>query len=419
MTGRREPGRAGSAGGGPMRPWWAAAALVLLAAPASAGSMAGPRITVVADVQATALAAAVAVPGSAWELPGTEGLTLLSASTLLEGIRPALEELGARAAVRCDPAVFTFTLVAPRDAGQAALEVFLDGLFRPAPDTAALERARTRLESALELDASSPAWQARLAIRQALYGDTLSSGWLGPSCGDPATLGRLDLAAVRAGARRFAPAMAHVAVITPGPTAPVRAMLEARVRRDPAPVIPAPRTRTSEFQYVRLPTVTAWNVVAFPFGPDADVDALRLLGAVLADAIAPGVDRPASYTSSWELLRHGAGGALVIQGVSAPDAVYETLERVERVASEAAWSGIPGPVYERVRRRHRGDRLLELAAPEARAVAMAVALAFGRTPAPWPDLDVSQERLRAAARALRPPARAVVGPPVARGDSMP
>ena len=157
-----------------------------------------PRVAVVEDPEATALAVAVVVPGSAWELPGTEGLTLLSAMTVLEAIRPALDSMGAVARVTCEPAAFAFTLVAARDGWRPALETFLDGVFRPAPDRAALTRARARMASALALDQASPAWQARLAVRRALHADSLASGWLGPACGVPELLPLYDLADVRA-----------------------------------------------------------------------------------------------------------------------------------------------------------------------------------------------------------------------------
>lgn len=376
------------------------------------------RVVVVRDPESTVLAAAVVVPGSAWELPGLEGLTLLSAITVLEEIRPALDRLGARAAVDCDPAAFTFTLVAPQDAGARALELFLDGLFRPGPGPEALERARTRLGAALALDRASPAWQARLAVRRALHADTLDSGWVAPACGVPETLGLFDLEQVRVGALRFAARLAHVAVLTPGPIGPVRSGIEARIPAGPDPVLLAPRALAPGLRLVQRNTVTVWTSVAFPFGPGTDPEAVRLLGAILTDAVGPGVDRPGSYTASWEVLEHGAGGILVVTAVTTPTGAAEVVDRVERLAAEIAWVGVPGPVYERVSRRHRGRRLLERADPGARAAAMALDLALDRTPAPWPEPAVSTERLRAAARALRPPARARVGPPPERGDSM-
>lgn len=368
------------------------------------------RFTVVQDPGATALAAAVVSPGSAWELPGTQGLTILAATAILEQMRPALDRLGAWAHVRCSPAAFTFTLVAPHEVGDTALTLFLDGLFRPTPEPTAVARARDRLEASLILDEANPGWQVRTALRRALHADSLSTGWLDPPCGEPETLGRYDLQDVQIGTRRFASHLAHAAVVTPGPESPILDLLDRRLPDGPGPPMPAPRTTTPGERRVERNTVTSWVGLAFPFGPDADIEAVGLLGAILADAIAPAVDRPESFSAHHELQRHGAGGALVITAVTEPVAAEACMLRVtERLATIAA-AGVPEPLYRRVSLRNRGLRLLERAAPEARAEAMALDLAMSRPPAPWPDLGVTPGRVRDAARSLEPPARALVGP---------
>lgn len=373
-----------------------------------------PRTVVLQDPESTVLAAAVVVPGSAWELPGTEGLTMLAATTLLEQVRPALGAVGARSRVDCGPATFTFTLVAPRDEWSPALDIFLDGLFRPAPGAAALERARSRLRASLTLDRASPAWQARLAVRRALHGDTLSSGWLGPACGVPETLGLFDRALVRAAAHRFAPRLAHIGVIAPVDPGPIRARL---VRRMPggAVTVPAPRTVRAGRVFVERNTVTAWLAVAFPFGPRANVEAIRLLGVMLEDAVAPGVERPESFTTGHEVQRHGAGGMLIVHAVTTPEAAAGYADRIEALTRQIARVGVARSLYDRVLRRHRGQRLLSVAAPEVRAANMARRLALGDTTGMWPALDITPTQLREAAAALGTPARSVVGPASARG----
>lgn len=412
----RRPPVSGGAGRRPVRSTPAGLVLALPLALAACGGPQAPapaplpRVAVVEDGEATALAAAVVVPGSTWELPGTEGLTLLSAMTALEAVRPTLDSLSARARVDCGPATFTFTLVAARDGWRDALRVFLDGLFRPRPTGEDLARARSRLRASLLLDQASPAWQARLAVRRALHDDSLASGWLGPACGVPETLPFFDLADVRAGALRFAPRLAYLAAVAPTEGPAVKLLLSSRIPPEARPVIPAPRTTMAGRRYVERNTVTAWLAVAFPFGPDADLEAIRLLGAVAEDAIAPGVDRPESFSATHELLRHGGGGALVVRAVTAPAAAAEYAARIEAVVAGAARDGVPAAVLDRVGRRHRGLRLLAMAPPEARAAAMALDLALGRPPTPWPDLDVSPARLQATAGGLGPPARSVVGP---------
>jgi len=137
------------------------------------------------------------------------------------------------------------------------------------------------------------------------------------------------------------------------------------------------------------------------------------------DAIAPGVDRPASFAAGHELVRHGAGGALVIRAVTSPEQAAAYAARIEAVVAGAARDGVPVPVYDRVARRHRGLRLQALGQPESRAAAMALDLALGRLPAAWPELGVTPAGLRAAAAGLGPPAISVVGPNGARAAVQP
>ena len=165
--------------------------------------------------------------------------------------------------------------------------------------------------------------------------------------------------------------------------------------------------------------MTAWLAVAFPFGRDADIEAVRLLGAILEDVVAPGVDRPASFTAGHALERHGAGGALVVSAVTTPEAAAGFADRIEATATAIARVGVDEAVLERVARRHRGRRLRTLEAPETRAAAMALALALGRSSTEWPDLDVDAHRVRQAAAGLGAPARSVVGPRAARAAVVP
>ncbi|MFW6205815.1 MAG: hypothetical protein ACOC5I_01120 [Gemmatimonadota bacterium] len=399
------------------------AALVAVASACGAPATPAPEPVVTdqavlaTSVEATTLAAAVVTPGSAWELPGTEGLTLLSAMTLLESARPQLDSLGARTDVRCNPAAFTFTLVAPGDPDRA-LDVFLDALFRPTPDGEALARARSRLRTSLELDQASPAWQARLATHRALHSDTLGAAWPDAPCGIPETLDRFDLPAVRAATHRFAPRLARVAVIAPrGVVAPAH-LLRWFPGTSPPP-LPAPRVTRPVEQHVARNTVTAWVAVAFPFDEDADVEAVRLLGAILVEATGPIVSRPETFVADHEVVRHGAGGTLVIRAVTTPTAAGTQADRIVAQARRIERLGVPAPLFQRVARRHRGLQLLEHKAPESRAAAMALELALGRVPTAWPELDVPVDRVRDTAARLGEPGRAVVGPATGGDTSSP
>jgi predicted Zn-dependent peptidase len=416
-----------------VRPWWWAAP-VLAACSASGcagGGAAGPgpepaadagllrddRVAVLHDARASALAAALVFPGSGWELPGTEGLTLLTAETLVQSARSALEALDAHATVHCDRAAFTIALVAPPDRGDPALDVLLDALFHPAPTRMDLDTARARLRATLALDHANPAWQARLAARQALYTDTLAaSPWSGPGCGVPEILDRFDLDQLRAGAYRFAPRMAHVAVIGPDEPRGVHRRVRDRLSPpdDPPPPLPAPREVRAGHRYVERNTVTAWTALAFPFDTAADIDAILGLAALIEDGFGPGVNRPDMFAIDHELERNGGGGALIVYLVTSPEAAAAYADDVAARVAALGGGAVPA-TWERLANRHHGVRLLERERPETRAAAMAMELALGRAPGTgWPDPAVTAGRVGAAAAALGRPARAVVGPRAAR-----
>lgn len=382
------------------------------------------RVAVAPDADGTAVAVVLATPGSAWELPGTEGLTHLAARTLVAEMTPALERLDAVASVECAPAAFTFTLVAPPDTWTRALDVFMEGVLRPSPSPRALERARSSLIRALRLDGLSPSWQARLSARQALYGDTLDyDPWAGPPCGVWESLGRYDLAHVRAGAHRFDRERATVALTGPVDSDDALTRLRTWVAASAPPIqVRAPSTVRAGRRYVERNTVTAWTSVAFPFGPDGDVDAIRLLGELVEDAVGPGLDRREVYDAGFELERHGDGGALIVHVATEPGSAAAYGDRVVQRVSEIAVRGVPAAAFERAARRHVGHRLRRLSTPEARMAGVARDLALGARPAAtgWPEpVGPDAGRVRNAAASLGEPAIAVVGPRSARPSDSP
>ncbi|MFW5952342.1 MAG: hypothetical protein ACOCVZ_09530, partial [Gemmatimonadota bacterium] len=181
--------------------------------------------------------------------------------------------------------------------------------------------------------------------------------------------------------------------------------------------------------YVERNTVTAWLSQAFPFPASTDTEAVRVLGAVLADEFGPGLDRPEVFTSGYEVERHGSGGALILHLVLAPGAASAMAEEVEARVVEIARDGIHAGAWERVAERFRGERLLDLERPEARAAALArslgdsagAGLAGQLAPGGWPGRGwlPTPARVQAAAGALGFPARAVVGPRSARAAVSP
>ena len=376
------------------------------------------RLAVVPDPSGSAVAVALVTPGSGWELPGTEGLTHLAARAVLEAVRPSLERLGAEAAVSCERAAFTFTMVSPPDTWEDALHIFMEGVLRPAPGPEAIEDARTALVETLRRDAS-PARQARLAVRQALHGDVLAhEPWAGPGCGLPEAVAGFSPAEVRAGTHRFDREGATAAITGPVPPEGTVERLRAWVPDSlPVPRLRSPDRSSRGRRYVQRGTVTAWTAVAFPYAAGADEEVLRLLGDLVLASVSPRVDRPEVFDAGFELEPHGSGGSLIVHVTTEPEAALEYGERVAARVGEIAADGPPAPLLERTWLRHRGRRLRELATPEARMAVLArdLILRAAEPRSGWPSsLPPAPARLRNAARSLGAPAFAVVGPPAAR-----
>ncbi len=418
--------------------WWgsvgapgllAAATACASGPPRAPGSgVEAPEVVVLAEAGATAVAVALVVAGSGWEGGGTSGVTLLAARSLLEEVGPELEALGATAGVTCGRWAFVFTLVAPEETWSSAAAALTRVLSRPEPSPAAVARARSSLSASLVLDRASPAWQSRLAAGRALYApDGGETAWARPACGVVETLPLFDARAIRAAATRFIPVrtVAVVGAVEGAPDSVAASLFPNAApagRGEPvaAAPLPGPGPSAPGRVYAERNTITAWVSVAWPFGPDADPEAIRVVGALLEDAVGPDLSRPGVLHVSKEVRVHGDGGALVVTAVVAPERAGSVAATLESVAAAVAREGAHPAVLERVVRRHRGDRLRELARPEARAARVALALAAGRSVALWPDEgSFTAAGVRAAARALGAPARAVVGPRSARGAVVP
>ncbi|HUG39606.1 MAG TPA: hypothetical protein VMM12_03940 [Longimicrobiales bacterium] len=380
-------------------------------------------VVVIPEAGASAVGLAVVVAGSGWEDERRSGATLLAAEALLEESAAGLETLGASASVSCGRWAFVFTVVAPPETWRAAAEILASGLSDPAPTVSGLERARARLAASLALDRASPAWQARLAAGRALYGDGAVQGresaWSRPGCGVPETLPLIDLAAVRAAGERLGQ-VASVAAVGSVDAAAGGRLASAFRPGGVTAAFPLPGRASPGRVYVERNTVTAWVSVAWPYGPDADAEAVRLVGSLLADAVRPGLSRPEILHAGAEVERHGRGGALVVTAVVAPERAEVVATTLEAEVWRLAAGTGPEAGIERVSRRHRGVRLRELSSPEARAARIALERAAGAAAGPWPAPGSwTWAAAREAARALGPPARAVVGPRAARAAAVP
>lgn len=389
--------------------------------PGAAVGPAAPVVSVIPESGATGAGLALVVPGSGWEDARMSGVSMLAALAVLEEIGAELESLGARAEVTCGRWAFVFRLAAPGETWRRAAEVLAKGLGGRAPSVAALERARASLAAALTLDRGNPAWQARLAVGRALYAPAGGeSAWSRPGCGVTEALplygaGTAGEAAARLG---VVGSVAAVGAVEAGDSAFLAELFGGRPAG--AASFPMPMRASAGRVYVERNTVTAWVSVAWPFGPDADPEAMRLLGVVLEDAFGPAVSRPEVLHAGSEVELHGRGGALVVTVVAIPEAAAAVAAALESGVRTTAAGEVSPAVVERVAARHRGQRLRALLWPEERAARVALEGARGGRAGAWVEPgSLTVDAVRDAAARLGAPARAVVGPRASRGAAPP
>jgi len=163
---------------------------------------------------------------------------------------------------------------------------------------------------------------------------------------------------------------------------------------------------------VRRNTVSAWVLIAFPVENEADREALGLLAHVVARSFAPAPARRDIFDAAARYVHHG-GGAVIVQLVTATDAAERRADDVVSLVRRLAAEPLEEAVFRNHLRAYRGERLLALETPEARAADAALQLFHtGRFTAPARALEtLGPARLRRAAAALGRPARAFLGPP--------
>ncbi|HEX7118685.1 MAG TPA: hypothetical protein VF212_07860 [Longimicrobiales bacterium] len=387
----------------------AAAALLLLATDAGAQS----RLAVLEEPDAVAVGVAIVLnSGSPWELDSEAGLTRLAALAAVEQVRAQLDALGGRVRLECFAAATALTLSLPPSTWRLGTLLFVDALFERDPTPEAVDRAKAALLRSLE--AQDPFTSGvRAALAHALFG--AGHRWARPPCGRAEAVAELTEADVQRIRRaRFRPTRATAAVAGPVTAAEAARVLTAFTGADRLPLlVPAP-TRGDGEGHVHVPssTVTTWVMLAFPFPADADIEALRLLGYHIREALSPAPARPDIFDVATSIERHGDGGWLTVSLVTDPATAPRREAEALALVRAAADAPLPDARFEALLRRYRGERLLELAAPEARALDAALQLFFDR-PAEAPALRIdalTPSRLRRAAAALGATASASLGP---------
>jgi predicted Zn-dependent peptidase len=388
-------------------PATAAALLLLAALPAAAQD----RVVVRPEPGTPVVAAEVLVAvGPADEPEGKEGITYLTARSLTAPILPALDSLAAHLAVEQQRDAVSFTVTAAPDSWEEATRTLLVALFRDPVDSVAVLRQRTATVAELRAREASPADALAREVDAARFG--ADHAWGRPAVGSARSVERITVRDVDAFLRQAYTSDRAVVVVV-GPVGEDAGRIAAAFL-DPGPLRAAPLVPSEpadESVRRQYESITAWVAAVYPFGPDADEEALRMLSRMALSRVAFGLLRPQVYDARVSVVRHRAGGELRLELVVPPREVEEWGRRT--VEAVAAYSRAPleeREFAERLRR-FRGERLLELDTPEARARRLARRALLGEDTDVLVELEgLTPERLHRAARALGDPVLVFLGP---------
>lgn len=390
-----------------MRTLGALAALALAAAPAAAQE----RVVVRAEPGTPVVAAEVLIAvGPADEEAGKEGITYLTARAVTAPILPVLDSLAAQLDVEQHKDAVSFTVTAAPDNWEEAVRTLLVALFRDPVDSVATVRQRTAVVAELTAREASPADALARVLDAAVFGE--EHPWGRPAVGSARTVGRVTVREVDGFLRTgFTADRALVAIVGPVDRNAGRAV-EAFM--DPGPLrtteLDAP-TRADEPVQQQYDAITAWVAAVYPLPRDVDEEAVRMLARLALERVSFGPLRPQVYDARAEVVRHAGGGELRLQMVVPPREAEEWAERLTDAVDAFARAPLDAPAFTERLRRFRGERLLELETPEARARALARAALIGAPTARLVDLDgLTADRLHDAARSLDAPVIVYLGP---------
>ncbi|HEX8242566.1 MAG TPA: hypothetical protein VF541_03710, partial [Longimicrobium sp.] len=304
-----------------------------------------------------------------------------------------------------------FTLTAAPDAWAEASRVLLLALFRDPVDSAATVRQRAAIVRELQGREASPADALERERAKAVYGQ--DHPWGRSPVGSSTTVGRIRVREVDAFLRRsFTPERTVVAVVGPVTEPEARDVLQphmpaGELRGDSVPP-PTPGDSTVHAGY---DAITTWVSATWRFGPGADVETLRMLAHLALDRVSFGPSRRSVYNSRAEVVQYAGGGEVRLTVVVPPREAEQWAGQLRQAVGDYAGQPLAPAIFTDRLRRYRGERLLELDLPEARAAAMARSALLGDPTATLVDFTrLSPQRLQDAARSLEPPIVVFLGP---------
>lgn len=360
--------------------------------------------------------------GPADEEAGRAGLAYLTARSAVAPIRPRLDSLGATVAVQPYKDAVGVALLAVPGEWEAAARILLLALFRDPVDSLATTRERASVVAELRGREANPADALAREVEAALFGT--EHPWGRPAVGYASTIAPLTVADVDGFLRaNFLPERAWAAAVGPVDSAEVRALLRPFVQGSARSTASTEAARPAESPVRReYNSITTWVSASYPFAASADVESLRLLAELALQSLSFGPQRRSVYNARSEVLPHPGGGELRLEVVVPPGEAERWAERIQQVVAGFAAEPLPKPSFEQALRRFRGERLLEISAPEERA-RLAVRSLFARGSAPEEVLPkeagmdaLSAERLQEAAGALGTPVLVFLGPDAAEED---
>lgn len=395
-----------------------AAALMTLVAPLSSASLFGqaPQRIVVLSEPGTPVVAAefLLTVGPADETADLAGIAHLAARAAVSRLRTEFDSMGVHLNVTSHKDALSFSIISAPDDWETATSLLLEALFEEKPGSEEVARERQAIIAELAGRQSNPADAATRELDSAFFG--AAHPWGRPTVGTAQSLGRIRPAdVVEFLEENFEPDRAIAVVVGPVNEADVRAHLQPQLGRGaPAPVEVVPFRSAERPVFRDYNSITSWVGAGFRFPETGDEEALRFVAYLAEDALAFSPSQHSVFNISSEFFPRAGGGEIRIQVVVPPEESSEWAERIDDAIAGIEASPLPDDVFESHLRRFQGERIVNLLTPEARAYAAARhLLVHGTFTGLVPQgEEMTQARVRAAARSLNEPTVVVLGPDV-------
>lgn len=391
----------------------AAVVLIFLFRAASAAGQSAQRLAVLSEPGTPVVAAEFLLTvGPADEEASLAGLANLSARAAVAGLRADFDSMGVHLNVTAHKDALAFSLIAAPDAWKPATRLLLEALLTEAPDSADVEVEKRAVIAELAARQSNPADAATRELDSSFFGT--NHPWGRPTIGTPQSLARIGTADVDEFLQEnFVSGRTLAAVVGPVDEADVREHLEPLLGSgNPTPVEVVPFSSAERPVRRDYNSITTWVAASFRFPETADEDVLRFVAFLAGQTLSFSPSQRSVYDVDTDVFARAGSGEIRLQVVIPPEESDEWAERVSEAFADLESGSLPEDVFDGHVRRFRGERLLQLITPEARAYAAArQLLVYGRFDGLVPDTaDLSQARVRDAARSLNDPTVVVLGP---------